>query len=421
MSTNLLSRGGGLPHAVFLQRVADEPATSPEVRLGQGAFLALRFVDLLAPDREPPTPDVFRYQWAATERYCAELAGEGTEAAHLSCIVRATGEAHRTKDMQSVAPALFAYALYLEQESHFEESEDALITMINVGAQRIKTADAISAWMRLGRVRRLQADFDGAMMAYAEARRAAERVGDRHSVLLSRVGNCNVLYFRGNLPEAERGWRELLSDASVAKNRTIQAHSHHGLGNLLQRRGQAHDGAPHLWQAYEFYEDESDQLRVLNDLGISLLAIGDVQGAERALREVAKRDRADGENRFNSLIELMYCASFRRDRLAFERFREECLDRLSAMVPNLRADYYLKVGIGLARFGNFAKAESSLRHAFEIAAAHALHELTFRIERIASGLHECESPDSVELAAAEPRLHSDALREVSASLAALSS
>src|SRR5256712_13562526 len=108
MSTNLLSGEGGLPHAVFLQRVADEPATSPEVRLGQGAFLALRFVDLLAPDREPPTPDVFRYQWAATERYCAELSGEGTAAAHLSCIVPATGEAHRTNEFNLVAPALFA-------------------------------------------------------------------------------------------------------------------------------------------------------------------------------------------------------------------------------------------------------------------------------------------------------------------------
>ena len=108
MSNEVLTRGSGLPHAVFLQRVAEEPTTSPEVRLGQGAFLALRFVDLLAPDREPPTPDVFRYQWAATERYCAELAGEGTEAAHLSCIVRATGEAHRTNDIQSLAPALFA-------------------------------------------------------------------------------------------------------------------------------------------------------------------------------------------------------------------------------------------------------------------------------------------------------------------------
>src|SRR5881409_1690743 len=125
MSTNLLPRGVGLPHAIFLQRVADEPATSPEVRLGQGAFLSLRFVDLLAPDRERPTPEVFRYQWAATERYCAELAGEGTEAAHLSCIVRATGEAFRTGEFNLIAPALFAYALYLEEQSHFEEAEDA--------------------------------------------------------------------------------------------------------------------------------------------------------------------------------------------------------------------------------------------------------------------------------------------------------
>src|SRR5216117_3762624 len=83
MSTETESRRSGLPHAVFLQRVTDEPATSPEVRLGQGAFLTLRFVDLLTPDREPPTPEVFRYQWAATERYCAELSGEGTEASIL--------------------------------------------------------------------------------------------------------------------------------------------------------------------------------------------------------------------------------------------------------------------------------------------------------------------------------------------------
>src|SRR5207249_502393 len=146
MSTNLLSGEGGLPHAVFLQRVADEPATSPEVRLGQGAFLALRFVDLLAPDREPPTLDVFRYQWAATERYCAELSGEGegTEASHLSCIVRAAGEAHRGGDMQLLAPALFAYALYLEQESHLDEAEDVLQTMITVGDQRLQTSDTIS-------------------------------------------------------------------------------------------------------------------------------------------------------------------------------------------------------------------------------------------------------------------------------------
>ena len=420
MSTKVLSRGGGLPHAVFLQRVADEPATSPEVRLGQGAFLTLRFVDLLAPDREPPTPDVFRYQWAATERYCAELAGEGTEAAHLSCIVRATGEAHRTKDIHSLAPALFAYALYLEQESHFEEAEDTLHVMINVGDGRLQSSEATAAWLRLGRVRRQQADFDGAMAAYAEAGLIADKAGDRQSVFLSRIGKCNVLYFRGNLPEAERGWREILPDASAAEFRFIEAQAHHGLGNVLQRRGQAHAGAPHLWRAFELYEDEADQLRVLNDLGIVLLAIGDVGAAERALREVVKRDRVGGENRFNSVIELMHAASFRRDRLGFERERERGFAELAGMAPNLRTDYYLKVGIGLARFGNFNKAESSLRHALDIASAHGLHELTFRIERMMAGLHHCESPDSAEHAVEEPRLYSDALKEVSASLAALS-
>src|SRR3954465_7955938 len=143
MTNKNLSRPVGLPHAVFLQRVADEPATSPEVRLGQGAFLALPFVDLLSPDREPPTPDVFRYQWAATERYCAELAGEGTEASHLSCIVRSASEAHHTSDVNLVAPALFAYALYLEQESHLDEAEDVLQTMIEVGGDRLQTSDMV--------------------------------------------------------------------------------------------------------------------------------------------------------------------------------------------------------------------------------------------------------------------------------------
>ena len=193
MTNKSSSRSVGLPHAVFLQRVADEPATSPEVRLGQGAFLALRFVDLLSPDREPATPDVFRYQWAATERYCAELAGEGTEAAHLSGIVRATGQAHGAGDITLVAPALFAYALYLEQESHFEEAEDTLDTMIRIGHNRLQVSDRISAWMRLGRVRRLMTNFDGADHAYAEAGRIATAINDQRSLLFTRIGLCNVL------------------------------------------------------------------------------------------------------------------------------------------------------------------------------------------------------------------------------------
>lgn len=418
MTETRTTRSAGLPHAVFLQRVTDEPATSPEVRLGQGAFLALRFVDLLAPDREPPTADVFRYQWAATERYCSELSGEGTEAAHLSGIVRATGEAHRRGDIRLLAPALLAYALHLDQEQHYEESHDVLQTLLDVGGDRLAASDLTAVWMRLGRARRLVADFDRARHAYVEAGKIAERVGDQTSVLLSRIGQCNVLYFEGNLSDAERGWRGVLADASSGGFRSVEAQAEHGLGNLLSRRGQAQDGAPHLWRAYELYEDEASQLRALGDLAMSMLALGDVDSAEQALQQVARRCPA-GEVQTNAVVELMHCASFRRDRVGFERWREQAAAQMETMIPNVRADFYLKVGMGLARFDSFAKAESNLRRAHEIATAHGLHELVFRIERVSNGLRDCETLEDFGGVAAEPVVTSEALKEVCASLAAL--
>jgi len=378
----------------------------------------MRFVDLLAPDREPPTPDVFRYQWAATERYCAELDGEGTEASHLSCIVRAAGDAHSNGDIRLLAPALFAYALYLEQESHFEEAEDALQTMIDIGNERFPVSERISAWMRLGRVLRLQADFDRADAAYVEAGTIAATARDQQAVLRSRIGRCNVVYFRGNLAEAERGWRAILADSTDTPYRRVMAEAEHGLGNLLNLRGRPHESPPHLWRAYELYDEESSQLRVLTDLGIVLLRLGHVDGAERALGEVVRRERG-GESLMNALIELMNCASYRRDRVGFERWRERSQQVMPNAAPNIRADFSMKAGIGFARFGNVKRGENELRHALEIATAHGLNELVFRIEPILSGAKDCGAPEYVESAASAPAYPSESLKEVSASLATL--
>ena len=418
MSNKASSRPAGLPHAVFLQRVADAPATSPEVRLGQGAFLALRFVDLLTPDREPPAPDVFRYQWAATERYCAELAGEGTEASHLSGIVRATGQAHAAGDITLVAPALFAYALYLEQESHFEEASDALETMIRIGQERLQVSDRISAWWRLGRVRRLLADFDLADAAFTEAGRIAADHQDRLSVLLSRIGHCNVLHFRGNLAGAESAWRSVLADAMDEGFQTIEAQAEHGLGNVLVRRGKAHEGVPHLWRSYELYDDEAMQARALGDLGFALVSLGEVEAAERALQRVL-RCHTTPELGANAMIELMNCASFRRDRVSFERWRERIFANDHHCAPNIRADYHLKAGIGFARFENFRRAEAELAQAHEIAQAHDLNEMVFRVERMMGGLTTCGAPEDVGSTADRAAIQTESLREVSASLAAL--
>jgi len=87
------------------------------------------------------------------------------------------------------------------------------------------------------------------------------------------------------------------------------------------------------------------------------------------------------------------------------------------MAPNMHADYLLKVGIGLARFGNYAKAERLMEEALQIATEHKLHAQEFKIDRIKSRLGECAA---CQVTPTETVLQTPAVREVSASLAALS-
>src|SRR5260370_6528043 len=103
-----------LPHAIFLQRVSGpESATTLEARLGQGAFLALRLVDLLAQDRAPVSKDAFHYQWVATDRFCRELRAAATEGAHVHGIAESASDAYRLGEARLAAPAPFAFAPFL--------------------------------------------------------------------------------------------------------------------------------------------------------------------------------------------------------------------------------------------------------------------------------------------------------------------
>src|SRR5439155_22440750 len=116
-SSDLSARNAPLP---------SRPSTSVDGRLGNGAFLALRLVDLLGPGSEPAHPDAFRYQHAATERMCRELPATSTETGHLTGLVRSAAEAFRSRNPGQVIPALLAYAHHLEDELRLEEALDVL-------------------------------------------------------------------------------------------------------------------------------------------------------------------------------------------------------------------------------------------------------------------------------------------------------
>jgi len=413
--TDSVVQHAGLPHAVFLHRLAGEsPSSALEPRLGRAAFVALRLVDLLGAEYTTLHPDAFHYQYVATARCCRDLPLGATERSHLVGLVQGTHDAFKQGSVGLVLPALFAYAHYLEDEMRLEEALDVLDTLLRVGGQKLPATDAVGARLRRARVYRKLNEFDAAEESYAEGGALAATIGDTHAELLSRIGRGYVVTARGNLAEAEHALRGVLVDAERLGDAGAQALAHQGISVVLNTAGQPGDAIPHAWRAFELYDDELSRMRALGDLGTMLLTVGDAESAERALGEIL-RHGATHEVLDNATIELMHCASYRRDRVGFERWREQCDARRESMPPNMLVDYMLKAGIGRARFGQLDRAERLLASALRIADEAGLHEFTFRIERIQAGLRNCDCAEP----AAESVLRSDAVKEVSASLAEL--
>jgi tetratricopeptide (TPR) repeat protein len=411
---------GGLLHVVFLEREGGAPDATSSDHLGEAAFIVLRLVDLLATDRGAPSRDqVFRFQAAATERFCREEIEPGVETNYLIELVRSTSAAHQRRDVGLAAPAMLAYAAYLEEAARYEEALDVVQTLERAAGSRVPVDQAVAAALQLGRVNRKIARFDDADAAYERAAALAAVAGDRHAELLSRLGRANVCWGRGNLAEAERWNREVLEDARAAGERDAEARAEHQLGTVLGARGQPLDALPHFWRSFELYQDESLSLLALHDLGFELARLGAVEDAERAFRHVVQATHNQGALQ-DAMIELLHCASFRRDRIGFTRWRALCETELTRMAPNTLADYQLKLGIGLARFGRFDRAASEIEQALETARAHGLHEFEFRIDRIRTGLRTCEALESAEHDAdVEPVAQAAVLEEVSAALATL--
>ncbi|MGH7428845.1 MAG: hypothetical protein ACREJ4_10915, partial [Candidatus Methylomirabilaceae bacterium] len=147
--TNANPTLGGLLHVIFLERAGDAPDSPSSDHLGEAAFLVLRLVDLLATDRGAPSRDqIFQYQAAATDRFCREELEPGVETDLLIELVRSTTAAHQRRDGGLAAPAMLAYAAYLEDAARYEEALDVVHTLERAAGSRLPAAQAVTAALR---------------------------------------------------------------------------------------------------------------------------------------------------------------------------------------------------------------------------------------------------------------------------------
>src|SRR5207247_7089937 len=128
----------------------------------------------------------FHYQSIATDRFCRELRAAATEGAHVHGIAASASDAHRLNDRRMIAPALLAYAHYLEDALRLDEALDVLWTLVQVGGPQLSSPDAVAVRLRLARVNRKQNRFDEAEAAYAGAGEQDTAAGSRHAARLRR-------------------------------------------------------------------------------------------------------------------------------------------------------------------------------------------------------------------------------------------
>jgi tetratricopeptide (TPR) repeat protein len=296
-------------------------------------------------------------------------------------------------------PPLLAFAFWLEEGLRLDEGLDVLDTALRLNDGR-ECEEEVATHLQRARVLRLCGRFEDAKVSYSEAGRLATEVGDTHSVLLSRIGRAIVLQRLGNLPEAERVLREIVDDARLVHDRDAEARALHDLSATLYAAGRVKEAIPAVFRAYELYERPLHRARALSDTGTLLKELGLYVAAKTALSLVLSHELSR-EVRARAVLELLELSTVVGDRMSFERWRRDLADTREHLPVDDLVDYEMKLGAGLARFGNSTQGEKHAERAIAIAEKHRLGERLFRAEELLTQLRGRRTDDAAPAATAE--------------------
>jgi tetratricopeptide (TPR) repeat protein len=341
----------------------------------------------------------FSWQVAAVRRHLGDLPGDVPEAAHLR------GIAESVPVDPAPTPALrlclTAYAYFLEHEARLEEALDVLGLAGRAHGASVPAPEFAAIALFAGRLNRLLARWAAANTCYERAEQAAQSVGDLVTVLRSRLGRCAVLRGRGNLPLALSNTRAVVDEAGRLGLREVQAMAYADLGAVCANQGLRVEAVQANYQAFLLGEDSLQRMRVLGDLGVCLIGIGAPETARLAF-EIVVDSNTSFHVRTNAVLELMDLESSVGNRVAFERRRAQAEEVRDRMMPSLAADFHLKVGVGLARFGRFKRAKELLSAGLRLAEEHRLNVWYFKFESELKALEAQQASPSLE--AREPDL-----------------
>jgi tetratricopeptide (TPR) repeat protein len=352
------------------------------------------------------------WQLDAVRRHLRELPADSPESAHLHGITDAIPVG--SQSLASLRLSLMAYAYFLEHEGRLEEALEVLALGVRTHGAAVPAGDFAASALFAGRLNRLLARWTAATACYSAAESAAETAADKVLALRARLGRGAVLRGQGNLPLARQIAEDVAGSASRAGHREVEAMAYADLGVVLMSEGCQVEAIQAIYQSFLLSDDLLQRTRALGDLGVALLGVGAVEAARTAF-DIVLRSKTSFAVRLNAVLELMDIESAAGNRMAFERRRSEGEAARLRMPPSMLADFYFKAGLGLARFGQVARARDLLLAGQEHSEEYRLNTWYFRFEHILANLAEREIPEPDPAPAADQD-HLAAIRAVAIGL-----
>jgi tetratricopeptide (TPR) repeat protein len=374
------SSGDIVSNAPFLERARLERDQERDVsaKLALGGYLTARLIERLLTSDDT----------TESRRHIRELPSDLPETAHLRGITDALP--NDGQPLAGLRLGIMAYAYFLEHEGRLEEALQTLTLAVRTYGERVPPAEFASTALFAGRLNRLLARWPTAMACYAATESAATTAGDLVMVLRSRLGRAHVFKGQGNLPLARATAEDVARAAEAAGLREVQAMAWADIGSVLSNEGRQVEAVQAIYRAFMLTEDAVQRMRTLGDLGTVLRDIGAYEAGRLAF-DIVVSSKTSFLVRTNALLELMELESTVGNRMAFERCRGEAGHLRKRMPPSMLADYHYKLGIGLARFGQYSRARRALAAGLELSEAHHINTWYFRFERILASLSECET------------------------------
>ena len=202
----------------------------------------------------------------------------------------------------------------------------------------------------------LLSDFDSAEQDYHASLSASD---DKDQIARARVRLGEITDFRGNFEQAEKLYKQALTEGIATENLLVIGRARRGLGILSRKQGNTERAIRHLTQALAAFSqmgEARERARVLTSLGRTRHVRGEYQPALDAHHEALRifESLHDRWRIVQSLTDIGECHQALYDTLNALRYHEKALDLAMAYGANLlKPEIQRNLGVDMVEQGRF--------------------------------------------------------------------